>query len=327
MKNDVVIITDYIDDPEIEREVIKDNADIILLKQTEIKQLNLYRNSVLLVWHKVVNRSFIDQFKNCRGIIRYGVGVDNLDLEDLSKKKIPVCNTPDYGIGEVSNSALAMILCITRGTLIYDFNSRNFEGGWQENILSHLRRSSEMQIGIIGCGRIGSLLALKLQAVGFGVSFYDPYKEAGYEKIVRAKRFYDLASLLESSDVVSIHTPLTNETRELIDEKFISAMKRGASLVNTARGKIVKDFNVLYEALRSNHLHSVGLDVLPEEPPKDNPLINAWKNRELWLNGRLFINPHTAYYSKQAYVEMRQKAALNALRILKGEKLLNEIRS
>jgi D-3-phosphoglycerate dehydrogenase len=155
------------------------------------------------------------------------------------------------------------------------------------------------------------------------ITDYDPYLPAGTEKMYGSKRVEGLDELLETCDIISINCPLNEETNAMVDEKFISKMKVGASLVNTARGAIVKDIDLFYDALKSNHLNCVSLDVLPIEPPKDGKLINAWKKREEWLDGRLMINPHSAFYSDKAQFEMRHKAALNAKRVLDGKKPIN----
>jgi hypothetical protein len=119
------------------------------------------------------------------------------------------------------------------------------------------------------------------------------------------------------------HVPLNEETRGMVDEGFVAAMKPGACFVNTARGGIVRDLEVFHAPLRNGRLAGVALDVLPEEPPGDSPLLRAWREREPWLDGRLLINPHAAFFSESAYQEMRRKAATNALRILKGDEPYN----
>ncbi|MBN4066820.1 C-terminal binding protein [Simkania negevensis] len=310
-----VYITDYIDHPDIEKKVLGD-----LLSDTLHSDIK-----VLLVWHEKIDDAFMDHLPLLQGIVRYGVGHDNLDLTAASERGIYACNTPDYGTEEVADTATAMILNIARGVTCYDFLCRNYtDGSWQENTLSHIKRNSDIKIGIIGCGRIGGSVAMRAKALNFQVAMYDPYQPRGYEKMVGIERIDCLEELLGQSDIVSVHTPLTQETRGMIDQRFITAMKPGASLVNTARGCILNNLNDLYHALRSSQLSSCAFDVFPDEPPPHNhPLITAWRNREPWLNGRLIINPHSAYFSSQAYYEMRHKASHNALRILQNEKPYN----
>jgi lactate dehydrogenase-like 2-hydroxyacid dehydrogenase len=312
-----VYITDYIDSPDIEKEILGDQLANKLDKNIE----------VILVWHERIDQTYIDNLPNLKGIVRYGVGVDNLDVAYANSKGIYVCNTPDYGTEEVSDTAIGMILNIARGISRYDFQCRSYRKNWQENIIQPLKRTSQQVLGVIGAGRIGGSVVLKANTLRFQTVIYDPYKNRGYEKLLGAKRVESVEELLTMSDIISIHTPLTEETQGMVNEDFIAKMKYGASFVNTARGKLVKDVDIFYHSLKSGAITNLALDVLPEEPPIDFKLIRAWKNRESWLDGRLIINPHSAYYSSQSYLEMREKAALNAQRILKNEKPFNFIRN
>ena len=310
-----VFITDYIDNPEIEKEVLGDELCNDINDSIE----------VLLVWHETIDKKFIDKFPKLKGIIRYGVGYDNIDLTYASSKGILVCNTPDYGIDEVSDTALAMILNIARGVSQYDFACRSYVNNWQENTIESIMRTSNCNIGIIGAGRIGGSLLLKANTIGFNTFFYDPYISRGRDKMLKSIQVEQLEELLTISDIISIHTPLTHETKGMVNKSFISKMKNSSSLVNTARGQIIRDLDDFYEPLKTGKIFSLALDVLPNEPPKNSRLIKSWKKREEWLASRLLINPHTAYYSKESYIEMRTKAANNALRIVKGLSPLNKI--
>ncbi len=303
-----VYITDYIDNPYIEKEVLKSELSDQLNKNIE----------VLLVWHEHITKKYINNLPNLKGIVRYGVGYDAIDLEYAKNKNIFVCNTPDYGTEEVSDTAIAMIMNISRGITRYDYQCRSYTNTWQENTITSIKRTSDYKLGVIGAGRIGASVLLKANALRFNTYFYDPYVPRGHEKMLNTKRTDTLEELLETCDIISINCPLSDETEGMINQKFINNMKDGSSLVNTARGGIIKDIDVFYEALKSGKLSNVALDVIPKEPPKDSLLINAWRKKEEWLDGRFILNPHTAYYSDKAYFEMREKAALNAKRILEG---------
>ncbi|MCB9094309.1 MAG: C-terminal binding protein [Halobacteriovoraceae bacterium] len=309
-------ITDYIDNPTIEKEILGDNLG---------ESLDRSELEVLIVWHDHIDAEYIDSCPKLKGIVRYGVGYDNVDYQHAAKKGIFVCNTPDYGTEEVSDTALAMILNIARGVSQYDYNCRNYSETWQENTLEKLKRTNQCLLGVIGAGRIGGSILLKAKALGFKTAFYDPFVVSGHDKLLGAKQYFERSDLLAEADIISINCPLNDETRGMVDESFIQAMKTGSSLVNTSRGFLVKDLDVFFEPLKENKLECVALDVLPEEPPKDSALINSWRKREDWLGGRLIINPHSAYYSVQAFREMREKVATNALRILKGQRPLNVI--
>ena len=159
-----VFITDYIKNPNFEKKILGN-----LL--TKVKE----DASVLLVWHKIINSEYLDKFPKVKLLIRYGVGCDNIDFHEIKKRGIMLCNTPDYGVDEVSDTNLAMLMNITRKLAHYDAISKKIsDGSWQENIFKDIRRNSEIAVGIIGAGRIGSLFALKAKSVGFKVSIYDP---------------------------------------------------------------------------------------------------------------------------------------------------------
>lgn len=306
-----VYITDYITNPYIEKKILGKN----LTKK-------IHNNvSILLVWHQRINKKYINKFPNLKAVIRYGVGFDNIDLGELRKRKIVFCNTPDYGVDEVSDTAIAMILNAVRGINEYNISAKKLTNSWQEHIIKSIKRISNLKLGVIGAGRIGSSVILKANALNFKTFFYDPYKENGYEKTINSKRFDNLDDLLNNCHILSVHTPLTKETFGLINKKFIKKVRNNCILINTARGEIVENLDYLYEGLVSKKLSFVALDVLPDEtiPIKSSKLIDAWRKNDK-LSSKIIINPHTSYYSKESFIEMRKKTAHNALRILKGLK-------
>ncbi|TVP82012.1 MAG: C-terminal binding protein [Puniceicoccaceae bacterium] len=301
----VIAITDYFKVPDVEREILGD------LVGTQVGDDTV----VLLVWHRDITGEYVDRLPALRGVQRYGVGYDNLDLSALQERGIVACNNPDYGVDEVSDTAVAMILNIVRGVSTYDQAARAYRSTWQENVNPAVKRTSETVLGVVGAGRIGGSVLLKCRALGFQTVFFDPYRPRGYEKMLKSRRLDSLDELLAVSDVVSVHTPLNAETRGVINAAFIKAMKPGGALVNTGRGGLLEGTECLVEALHSGHLAGVALDVLPQEPPPNDALISAWRLGEEWLGGRLIINPHTSYYSAESYRELRVNAARNALRI------------
>ncbi len=309
-----VYITDYITDPNFEKSVL-DN-EVTLSKKSDAE--------ILLVWHKNVDANYLDQFPKLKVLIRYGVGCDNIDYDEVNKRKLILCNTPDYGIEEVSDTALGMILGLTRSIYRYDILAKTIDDGtWQENIIPEIRRSSEMNIGVLGAGRIGGSLLLKCNSLGFKTSFYDPYIFRGIEKTYSTKRYDDLDEFIQSNDIISINATQTNTSYEIVDEEFISKMKRGSYLINTARGKIIKDLDLFIEPIKENKILGLGLDVLPSEPPIKSKLINDWRVNAEWIENRVIINPHAGYYSNSSWREMRIKAAENAKRVLNGMEPFN----
>lgn len=262
-------------------------------------------------------------FERCRIAVRSGVGFDNLDLEGFGRLGVPVCNVPDYGTTEVADHALALMLALTRGTASYDEALRSRADGWDFAVAPLIRRHRGATFGVVGLGRIG--LAAARRAAGFDmrVLFYDPYLSNGVELSTGYDRVHSLAALFAESDIVSIHAPLNEETRGMIDAAVLAAARPGLVLVNTARGPIV-DLDALEAALRSGGVAGAGLDVLPKEPADPgHPLIDAWRRREAWLDGRLVLTPHAAFYSPASMRDLRLKSIEVAVAWLRDGRLTN----
>jgi len=313
-----ILITDYIIKPNVEKSILGN-------KLLSYKKENFKKTKILLVWHQRIDNEYLSNFPNLELIVRYGVGYDQIDLKACKKRQILVCNTPDYGTDEVSDTALAMIMSFTRGIYEYNTIAKTLPTNWQENTIKGIKRTSEINVGIVGAGRIGSALILKLNSIGFQTSFYDPYVRTGYEKVLRSNKFDDLNKFLKQSDIVSLHCPLNNNTKGIVDDNFLSLMKAKSFLINTARGGLIDSLERIYDFLKKEKIMGVGFDVLPEEPPCiNNLLIKQWLNDKKY-DHRIIINPHTAYYSNQSYTEMRRKASINALRYIKGLDVYNKV--
>ena len=244
----------------------------------------------------------------------------------LKDQGIPLCNTPDYGIEEIAATAASHLLNLWRRISAYDQACRHYESGWAQNLIRPIPRISKSTLGVVGTGRIGTQIdstheSLRLPNIWdlTCISQQPGPGDIGYTRVE------SLDELLAESDAISLHCVLTEETAGMVDEKFIATMKPGALLVNTARGGLFRGLDVLEQALRSGQLGGLGTDVLPNEPPSDHPLIEAWRNAEPWLNGRLVITPHTAYYSDSALYDMRYKAAETAALFLDRGELRNRV--
>ena len=322
-------ITDTVRPPHtVEQEAFPDAQFVFLGADREglIERSTLERLDALMVWQMPVTWITVQHLSRCRIVVRYGTGYEKIHIPSLDRAGIPFCNTPDYGTEEVADTACGMILNLQRRISSYDTASRKFPVGWQENIQRPVHRTNSRTLGLVGVGRIGTAVVNRMRSFGYRIVGFDPYQPSGHEKAIGYHRVFTLGELLSVSDIVSIHCPLNDETRGLINSETLALMKRGASLVNTSRGAVVADFRCLAEALRTGALGSVALDVLPEEPPPaDDPLITAWRNGESWLDGRLMINPHTAYYSEEALYEMRYKAAETVRLCLVEGKIRNRI--
>ena len=279
----------------------------------------------VLAWHRMpIPAALAERLENCRIIVRTGVGVDRLDLKACGARGIPVCNVPDCGTAEVADHAIALMLALTRGIVTYhDKVKADPAGGWHWHPGPLVRRNRGGRFGIVGLGRIGTAAARRAGVLGMEVTFYDPYVATGQEVALGLGRAETLDQLLPSCDVVSLHTPLTEETRGMIDARAIAGMKEGAVLINTSRGGVV-DLDALYGGLKEGPVGGAGLDVLPSEPPDpSHPLLQAWRAEEPWLQGRLIVTPHAAFYSAAGFEDMRRKATETALAYLRGGRLRN----
>jgi D-3-phosphoglycerate dehydrogenase len=324
-----VAISDYVTSPaEIERKVFCEE-EFLFLEGKNLENEDLSGVEVLLAWHEKINESYLSHFPDLKVVVRYGVGFDSIDLEAIEKRNLVFANTPDYGTEEVADTACAMILNASRKISYYDSACRNYQGTtWQENFDKTIKRSNQTTVGIIGAGRIGSAVVARLKSFGFNILGLDPYQPSGHEKSIGYSRVDDLEQLLSSSDIVSIHCPCNEETMGIINDEFLSKMKPGAALVNTARGKLLSSLDDLEKHLCSGHLSSVQLDVIPEEPiDKSHSLVKKWLERDPSIEGKLVINPHTAFYSESAWYEMRYKCAETAKIFLETGKLRNQIKA
>jgi D-3-phosphoglycerate dehydrogenase len=307
--------------PAIEREVVGAGVDVEwygLIRPDQYAAALGQADAVITRPGTPFSAEMVRALKKARVVVSLGVGYDHIALDAAAEMEIPIANVPDYGTEEVADSTLAMLLVHSRKLGAYRDRCANGSPDWDWRIHMPVTGAAAMQAGIIGFGRIGKAVAGRLKGFGDKVVFYDPYLEQGIEKDFGVGRVDDLESLLRSSDIVSIHTPLTDETRAMVDDRFFRLLKPAAILLNTARGAIFKSADVLYRALREMPGLRIGADVWPEEPPKDHPLLDAWKRREAWLGDRLIITPHAAFYSDQSIRRMRAAAAAIVKETLKG---------
>jgi len=323
-----ILIPDRSTEAKIEKDVFGAEYNIITLNASEIDEIDdktWASCDGMLCWHDFIyTEKIISKLTNCKGIVRIGTGFDNIDLGSAKKNNIVVSNVPDYGTNDVADHTWALILSLERGVVRYN-QSMLDQGPWSWELGLDLNRIQDKTLGIIGFGRIGTAVAVRAKSFGMNVLFYDPYVSIGIEKALGISRTHDLDELLGSSEIVTIHTPLTNATKSMVNKDFFKKMKKGSSLYNTARGEIIV-MDDLYWALKNNTLKFVGLDVLETEPANyKHPLLNSWINNELWIKGRLAITPHAAFYNIQSYDEMRQKAAEELKRILEKKSPLNQV--
>ncbi len=311
-----VAVTDYLGEATVERSVLGPIADVVLLQaavETEVAAKAADADALLVFHNMKLTDAALGRLPRCRLLVRVGVGVDNVDLEAAGRLGIVVCNVPDYGTEEVADHALLMLLAIAR-RLVHCHNGI-VAGGWEPRWAFGTPRLRGRTLGIIGCGRIGSATALRAKAFGLNVVVYDPYQPPGYEKGLGVERCHHLDELLPRSDFVSLHCPLTDETRHLLDAETLGLLPQGAYVINTARGPCI-DLDALVRALDSGHVAYAALDVVAREPLDDE---------RLRTHPRILLTPHTAYYSVEGAVEMRTKAAMEVRRALIGEPVLSPV--
>lgn len=261
----------------------------------------------LLVTYAKVPAQIIEQLARCKIIARFGIGVDNVDIDAATRAGIIVTNVPEYCEDEVSDHAMAMLLTLIRK--IPFANKRAHAGKWEMTAVIPIHRLRGRVLGLVGFGKIPKLVAVKAQAFGLQVQTYDPYLTAETTAKFNVK-LVTLPELLSTSDYISVHTPLTPETNRMFNADAFRQMKRGALLVNTARGPLV-DVEALVDALEAGQLAGAALDVLPQEPPAPG----------LRLLGRddVILTPHTGFYSEESMVDLQTKAAQQVALVLSGK--------
>lgn len=301
-------------DQTVEREVFGPEVDLRMVDADPLSRLSptdcAAVEGLVVERHWVTAQDFA-RFPRLRVIVRMGVGYERIDRQAAAAHGVMVCNVPDYGVMEVADHAIALAIGLRRGLFLYhDTQRAEPPAPWQAIRSPLLRRFGSQSFGIIGLGRIGTAAALRAKALGFRVVFYDPYLPNGTERGLGIARARTLEELLPQCDVLSLHTPLTPATTGMMNLATLSLLPRDAILVSTARGPMI-DIDALATVLRSGHLAGAGIDVLPVEPPVEPvpELLRAYRARETWLEGRLVITPHAAFFSPESFADMRRKTA------------------
>lgn len=307
MRSFRVVVTDQVfPDVDIERELVEAAGGELVVARDPDDARRLVRDAdAVLNTYLPVDRELIGTMKRARIVARYGIGVDNVDLAAAGAAGIAVTNVPDYCVEEVATHTVALMLMLLRRIPAAQELVR--AGGWGVGGLGEVHRLSSLSVGLLGGGRIGDRVATAVEALGGRVLVHDPY----LPRVPAGRRLVGLRELLASADVLSVHCPLTAETRDLVDAGALAALPTGAYLVNTSRGPIVNLPDVV-AALRSGRLAGAALDVLDPEPPGAD-LIAGVPN--------LVITPHSAFLSVEAMRESQQKAATQVLKALRGDPL------
>lgn len=293
---------------DIEKKIIEEgNLSLKLLqcKSEEDVIENCREAKVLINQYAPITKKVIESLPQLKLVVRYGVGVNNVDLISATENNVQVCNVPDYGMNEVADHALALMLSLTRK--IVKMDKITHSGKWDYTESIPLYRHSEQIVGVIGVGRIGKAFISKVQALGCNVIAYDKY----FNGEIPGVKMVSFEDLIRSSDVISIHCPSDN-AMNLIGEKELKEMKKGCYLINVSRGGIINE-EALYKALRGNYIGGAALDVVLREPLE--------KTSPLFTLDNFICTPHMAWYSEEAAKELKRKVAEESIRFLKGEKV------
>lgn len=264
----------------------------------------------LMVTLQRVTAEVLDAMPKCKLVSRLGVGLDSIDLKAAEERGVWVANVPDYGIDEVSTHAMALLLAQLRGVAPLVQSTRS--GAWDASPAKPIRRFRGQTVGVLGFGRIGRAFAEK--ALGFGVRViaHDAWVSAADMRAVGVESV-SLDELFMQSDFISLHAPLTEESKHVVNARTLALMKLDAYLVNTARGGLI-DEAALLEAIRGGKLRGAALDVLTSEPPRaDDAALQGLLREE-----RVLITPHVAWYSEDAMIDMRAKGSEEVVRVLNG---------
>ena len=306
-----ILITDYAwASIEPERQVLAEIGAELIAAETgdepELQTLVPTMDGILTCWNPV-RESVITAAKKCQVIARYGIGLDNIDVEAATEQGIVVTNVPAYCMDEVSDHAMGLLLACARKIPRFDQAVKN--GVWDQNIGPEMHRIRGKTLGIVGFGRIGQAIIPKAKAFGLTINVCSPrtdpkrIQQQGAQKVT-------FQELLTTSDFITIHAPLTQETEHLFSNAEFRAMKPTACLINTARGGIV-DTTALTTALRNGDITGAGLDVLETEPPEPDTELLTFDN--------VVVTPHAAFVSEDAILELEVTAARCVAQVLTGQ--------
>jgi D-3-phosphoglycerate dehydrogenase len=294
-----------------EKRARENNLRILSLESEDHNDLlEALRDAVAVVdIARPIRAELIDAMQRCRLILTLSVGYDCVDVARATQRGIPVCNTPVYCTDEVANHAMTLILAVARKLEIIIPRTR--EAYWEYKYTKPIYNFKDKNFGIIGLGKIGRTTVPKARGFGMKVMAYDPYVDDDLFAMLGVERTYELSDLLREADYLTIHAPLTPETRFMLDEEALGLMKDRAVIVNTARGHII-DEGALYRALRDGKIAGAGLDVLQQEPPtQDNPLLSL---------DNTIVTPHIAWYSEESFLRDMEQGMDELVRVLKGKR-------
>lgn len=309
MPENVILTGTVLPDSDVERQIVEEagvNLEIVDVSSTQELIESATDPVGIMTIETEIDESAMEAFPNLKFISVHGIGVDMVDVEAATERGIPVFNTPEYCLEEVATHTLSLMLACERR--ICQYNADVKAGEWDYELGGPITRMSTKTVGVVGLGAIGLEMVRRIEGFGVDVVGYDPYvseeemRQEGVEKVA-------FETLCERSDIVTVHTPLTESTRHLLDASAFESMGSGVTFINAARGGIV-DHEALYGALNDGTIAYAGLDVLETEPPRDRRIVEL---------DNVVVTPHAAWYSADALAELQRTAGENVAAFLGGE--------
>ena len=297
---------------QIAKEKLRGLAAVTTAKNESGKELGQElrdATAVIIDADTYISLDVITEMKKCRIVVTASVGYDHIDLKAASSRGIYVSNAPGYCAEEVADHTIGLMIAVTRKILILNKSTR--AGKWDDwQAAEPVFRLRDRTLGIVGLGRIGTAVSLRAKALGLNVIAYDPYIPIGRDTSVGVKSVkFDV--LLRESDIISMHVPLTDETRHMIGAREIEKMRNGVFIINTARGALI-DPKALVESLHSGKVAGAGLDVFEREPPDpDDPLLSM---------DTVIVTPHTGFLSTESQRDRQAMAVDEVERVLRNER-------
>lgn len=316
MKKKVVIVDHREEGYELEKKAFEaENAEVFTCQcKNEHELIKMVADAYVIIFtYSKITEKVIDSLTNCQMLIRYGIGLDNVDIKTASKKGIHVCNSPNYGTYAVAEHAFALLMCLIRKLMLFDQNVRKHV--WNIEDVSPVYSLRDKILGIVGFGNIGRYVCEMANAFRMKVIIFDPFVDSvSASKYNAQTATFD--ELIKISDHITLHTPLTGETRNLFNMKVFQKMKNSSVLINTSRGGLVNQ-NDLITALKTGEIAGAGLDVFETEPLALHDELLNFKN--------VILTPHVAWYTEESIINLHIEVIDEVLRMLRGQRLQHSV--
>lgn len=315
-----ILITDVVKEIKLEQKILSD-FNLIFKNINKISEKEFIKIDGILTGHEIIfDQKMLSKFPNCKVIVRYGAGYNNIDIKIAKKRKVKVFNVPEYGSNEVADFAISMTMSFLKNLNTFYFNILNKDqlNFWKYDTGHVYRRLSKINVGVIGLGRIGRSYAKRMYSLGPKVFFYDPFVKKYNKKF---KKLQSLKKIFETCDVVSLHVPLTKKTKYFVTDTLLKHSKNKIILINTARGDLIREKTIM-NGLKRGKIIYFGGDVLEKEPinfkSKFFKFIKSTK-----IQSRVIITPHSAFYTKESFHDLRYNTAKTILNYFKKNSLKN----